>query len=268
MRHAPVAVHRVAVEAAADVIAHPAERHRPQRLHHHRQRDVVAGALVLAQQEQQFARPGKLRRIAEPAAAGIEASAEIAAACWPARPHPACRRSFCPRAIAASRSTISAADFTTFRRSSRHARPISVSTSTNAGPPVLRRRREIGAAVKGLQIRRQPYAHRPAAGAGGGLHERHVDAIDVGPFLAIDLDRDELSLRTRATPCSRTTRAPSRGTSGRWRSRWRERSACRSCAPPRRPRGPTDTNRPGCSRAAAGTDSAPSLVDSALLHDT
>ena len=74
-------------------------------------------------------------------------------------------------------------------RSSRHARAISWSTSANAGPPLLRRRREVGAAVERLQLRRQPHAHRPAAAARRRLHERHVDAVDVGPLFAIHLDR-------------------------------------------------------------------------------
>ena len=61
------------MEAAADVVAHPAERHRAQRRQHHVARRVVAGARVLAQQEQQLARARKLRRVAKPAAAAIEA---------------------------------------------------------------------------------------------------------------------------------------------------------------------------------------------------
>src|SRR5207253_1281628 len=57
--------------------------------------------------------------------------------------------------------------------------------------PPLRARRKVGAAIERLEIRRQPDTHGPPAGAGGRLHERHVDAIDVGTLLAIDLDRDE-----------------------------------------------------------------------------
>jgi hypothetical protein len=40
VRHPPVAVHRITMEPAADVIAHAAERHRPQRLHHHGQSGI------------------------------------------------------------------------------------------------------------------------------------------------------------------------------------------------------------------------------------
>ncbi len=59
-----------------------------------------------------------------------------------------------------------------------------------AGPSPAPARREVGAAVERLQVGRQPDAHRPAALPRRRLDERHVDAIDVGPLLAIDLDRD------------------------------------------------------------------------------
>src|SRR5699024_4360233 len=48
------------------------------------------------------------------------------------------------------------------------------------------------AAVKRLERRCEPDAHRPAPRAGRGLNECHVDAVDVRPLLAIDLDRDEM----------------------------------------------------------------------------
>jgi len=51
---------------------------------------------------------------------------------------------------------------------------------------------EIGPPVKGLEVGRQEYGHGPAAAAGHHLHRFHVDAIQVGPFLAIDLDADEV----------------------------------------------------------------------------
>ena len=57
-------------------------------------------------------------------------------------------------------------------------------------PPA--RRRKVGAAVERLQRRRQPHAHRPPAGPGGGLDEQHVDAVHVGPLFAVHLDRHEV----------------------------------------------------------------------------
>ena len=61
-----------------------------------------------------------------------------------------------------------------------------------AGPAIAIVRREVGAAVERLQVRRQEHRHRPAALAGQQLHGGHVDLIEVGPFLAIDLDADEV----------------------------------------------------------------------------
>ena len=50
----------------------------------------------------------------------------------------------------------------------------------------------------------------------------HVDGVDVGPLLAVDLHADEVVVHQRApSPRPRTTRAPSRGTSGTRSSRWR-----------------------------------------------
>src|SRR5207248_10614453 len=60
--------------------------------------------------------------------------------------------------------------------------------------------------------------------------------------------------RSSARPLRRprTTRAPSRDTSGTPRTRSRAGSACPRLAPARAPLAPTDTNRPDCPRAGAG----------------
>jgi hypothetical protein len=54
--------------------------------------------------------------------------------------------------------------------------------------------REVGAAEKGFARCGQPDAHRPAAGAGQLLHGAHVDGVDVGTLLAIDLDGDVVTV--------------------------------------------------------------------------
>ena len=79
----------------------------------------------------------------------------------------------------------------------------------------------------------QPHAHRPAAAAGQRLHRLHVDRVDVGSLLAVDLHVDEQLVHQRGgRRRPRTTRAPSRGTSGTTSTRPTGRSAC-----PRRARG-------------------------------
>ena len=50
--------------------------------------------------------------------------------------------------------------------------------------------REVGAAEERLPLRRHQHRHRPPALAGQRLGGGHVDRVDVGTLLAVDLDRD------------------------------------------------------------------------------
>ena len=97
------------------------------------------------------------------------------------------------------------------------------------GSPACPRRvvgREVGAAEERVAVGVEEDGHRPAAVAGHRLHGRHVDLVEVGPLLAVDLDVDEVLVHEgRRSRGSRSTRAPSRGTSGRPSSRSRGRSA-------------------------------------------
>ncbi len=58
--------------------------------------------------------------------------------------------------------------------------------------PVAVARREIGPRVERFKLRREERAQRPAAGARHQLHRVHVDLVDVGALLAVDLDRHEV----------------------------------------------------------------------------
>src|ERR1700736_2254124 len=58
-------------------------------------------------------------------------------------------------------------------------------------------RRKISSADEGLQIGREPDTHRPTAAARRRLNEDHINAIDVGPFFAIDFDVHELAIHDR-----------------------------------------------------------------------
>ena len=68
-------------------------------------------------------------------------------------------------------------------------------TESRMAPAVFGR--EIGAAEKRLQLRREPDRHRPAAAAGGGLDERHVDAVHVGALFAVHLDGHVIAIHQR-----------------------------------------------------------------------
>ena len=50
---------------------------------------------------------------------------------------------------------------------------------------------EVGAAVEGSTVGGEEHAHRPATGTGDGLDRLHVDGVDVGSLLAVDLHADE-----------------------------------------------------------------------------
>ena len=52
--------------------------------------------------------------------------------------------------------------------------------------------REVGAAVEGDAVGVEEDGHRPAAVAADLLHRLHVDGVDVGALLAVDLDADEV----------------------------------------------------------------------------
>jgi hypothetical protein len=79
--NAPVAIHRVTMESAADVIAHAAERHRSKRYQHHVARFPPLlpflpfpsqSPRMLAEQKEQLRRSRKLRRVAEATALRVE----------------------------------------------------------------------------------------------------------------------------------------------------------------------------------------------------
>ena len=162
----------------------------------------VAGERVRAQQKQQLGRPRKLRRAAEPAVPRVERLRERRDARHRARRgrRPARGRARPRRRRVACRSrsrTVSAELHRRRARSFCQARASCCEQLDEPGPAPPRRRRKVGAAEERLQVGRQPHAHRPAAGAGRGLDEHHVDAIDVRPLLAIDLDRHEVLVEHR-----------------------------------------------------------------------
>ena len=109
-----------------------------------------------------------------------------------------------------------------------------------------------GPAVERLALRREEDGHRPAAVACQRHDGVHVERVDVGPFLAVDLDVDEMFVHQ---PRDRVVleglvlhhMAPAAG-----RRRPRGAPACPPPVPVRRPRRPTGTSRPGCRRAGGG----------------
>jgi hypothetical protein len=57
--------------------------------------------------------------------------------------------------------------------------------------------REVGAPVEGTAVRGEEHGHRPAAPAGHRLHGVHVDGVDVGSLLPVDLHVHEVLVHDR-----------------------------------------------------------------------
>ena len=63
--------------------------------------------------------------------------------------------------------------------------------------PVARLGRPVGAGVERHALGREERVQRPAAVAGHRLDGVHVDRVDVGALLAVDLDADEVLVHQR-----------------------------------------------------------------------
>ena len=66
-----------------------------------------------------------------------------------------------------------------------------------AGTAVFAFRRKISTPIKRLEFRREKTIQRPAATAGGGLHEGHVNLVHVRAFFAVHLDAHEMFVEIR-----------------------------------------------------------------------
>ena len=119
---------------------------------------------------------------------------------------------------------------------------------------VARLVREVGAAIERPAVGRQEDRHRPAATAGHRLDGRHVHLVEVGPFLAIDLDRDEVvvEIARRRLVLERFALHDVAPVAGRVADRQEDRPVLR-LRRRRARRDPTGTSRPGCGRAGGGT---------------
>ena len=138
------------------------------------------------------------------------------------------RRGDSARRRAARPSTSASALSSASARRVLYASAIAREQLAEARPPEPRLRREVRAEEVRPAVGQAERRQRPAAALALHHDRVHVDRVDVGALLAIDLDVDEElvhQLRGRARP--RSSRAPSRGTSGTPRSRSRRTPACR-----------------------------------------
>ena len=230
VRYDPAGVDAVPGEAARQLVVHSAPGHRAGRRLGHGQGLVAARtgpALGVPEQELQHHRRRKLRCAAEPASCGVKLTGqqrhgglapgrERARRIRSGRAGLTCR-SRLTRSGRFSRCTrLRAPGLITGARSGgggrgvrrpgpfgqrrrdlagllRHLRPVLLPGARDAeDEPLELSAREIGAAEERLPFRRHEDGHRPAALAGHRLRSRHVDAVHVRPFLAVDLDRDQV----------------------------------------------------------------------------
>ena len=248
VRHHPAAVDGVAREAAAELVVHPATRHRLAGGVEHPPRVGVLVAACAAGTR-------------GPSTAGTSAPRRTRR--WPCRTHaPAAgppRSRTCPSTTPAASERLQAkvlaqdaAHAASRRRGGSPRRPRSpaapgrrTAARAAAGPGSRCRRRTGSPSWSSTHVIGQP--PWPVI-AGRGLH---VDRVHVRPLLAVDLDADEVLVEVAPPWCRpRTTRAPSRGTSGTRRTR-RSATPARCVASPRRtPPRPTPTSRRDFPRVA------------------
>ena len=190
MRHEPVGIDRVAVEAAADLVVQATLCHAPAG-EEHRVQQVGAGSRpALAEEELEHRRMRELRRAAEAAAVPVDgAEKPFGGATHEARVRRLVARARLLRAFERGQDPVDGArDLVgTVAIRARHR----LEQARESRQAVAVDRREVRSAVEGLPVRREKDRHRPAATPGEHLDGFHVHIVDVGPLLAIDLHVDE-----------------------------------------------------------------------------
>ena len=189
MRHDPVGVDGVPGETAGQLVVDAAAGHRLAGQPDLLQRLGRAGSAMVAQQELQHHRGRELRRRAVAAVGPVELLAE------PGRrlvEHVGPQR---PRLAGGQRGLQRPHDPATGLE--HLVPPLGPGLGGGRQQPQEAVPGKVGAAEERLAGRGQQAGHRPAAMAGHRRGRRHVDRVDVGPLLAVDLDRDEPLVQDR-----------------------------------------------------------------------
>ncbi len=186
----PLLVGAVAREAAGQVVPDPAPSHAVEGVRDHVEHHVLARAPVVAQHQPAVRRVRELRRPGEPAPLGVETRGERL------------QRGVEHAGGQLSREIGRGLALDAVRERGAllvHARAVlgpqllqEAQEGREARPPVLVLRREVGAAVEGLQVGGQEHAHRPAALTRERLDGAHVDLVEIRALLAIHLDAHEV----------------------------------------------------------------------------
>ena len=187
VRDHPAGVHGIPVEATPDLVVHPPASHRLEGGRCHLQGCRAPSPPVVAQEELQHHRGRELRCPTEAAVAPVETGTQP------------------------DHRGVQGAGHDGRGRQGRHGSghggdqpgggrvDLVAATRPRVGsdPQQIQQRvaRQVGAAPERLAGRREQHGHRPAAAAGQGSGGCHVDGVDVGSFLTVDLDRDKSRLQ-------------------------------------------------------------------------
>ncbi len=192
VRHAPFTIRGVTVEPSAKMVADAAACHRAERLQRHVERGLCGGAGVIAEQEIDQDRPGKLRRGAKAALGGVVTRPQILVS---AIEHSGVQAFRCARRSGAGlRFDELRPALCGLENLSSIGRPLRTDAPqqrSKPGLPVAIVGRKVRRSEKRLQVRGEKHRHRPSAATGRVQDVAHVDTVDIGPFLAIDLDRND-----------------------------------------------------------------------------
>ena len=187
VRHPPLAVGRVPVEAAPEMVANAPARDLIEGCDGHSERLGVARTRVPIEQKQHLGLGWELGRRREPSALGIKPPCEL-------RNRPILR----PGIERSGR--VGACD-----AAHRHHEPLGTRVDLSAlGLPQVGNllenvqemgTRHVGRAKERFAIGRKHHRHRPPAAPGQHLHRQHVRIVDVWALLAVDLDRHEVRVQ-------------------------------------------------------------------------
>ena len=188
MRHQPCGVDRIAGEPTADLVVDPAPRHGVEGRPQHEGGSTRPGKPEDPEQELEDRLLGELGCRSEPTVCGVEAGGDRLirrlecrqTGSLVGRRRPSGDR---PGELAGLADDLGATLLPSLLDGGEDP--------AERGHPVAVLGREVGAGVERLSVGGEEHSHRPAAPPGQRLHRLHVDGVDVGPLLAVDLDVDE-----------------------------------------------------------------------------
>ena len=192
VRYQPPGIDRVAVEAPSELVVHTAGGHGVERAQGDLARRSVAGADVVAQEMVEAHRLRKLRRAAEASELPVVVGGQLgggAIELLQAQPGVGSRSGELPAAGQRRRQLARLGQQLLAPVAPRLVDRLQQPGEPGQAVPVLLG--VVRPAVERLPLGGEEHRHRPSAPAGHRLHRRHVDGVDVGPLLPVDLDVHE-----------------------------------------------------------------------------